>query len=87
MILRTPEEFGMLIRSERQLWQISQAQMAASVGVSRRWLIDFENGKITNPSLNTIMQLLCYLGLGLNVTKLTAIENAPAAKDLPTQKG
>lgn len=44
MIVMDIAEYARLIKDERQRQGISQTDMAQRLGVSRRWLIEFEHG-------------------------------------------
>lgn len=69
MLIGNTEGFARLIRSERHSKGISQSQMAEQLGVSRRWLIEFEQGRVPNPGFATILNALALLDLSLNVQK------------------
>ena len=43
--------------------------MAQPLGVSRRWLIEFEHARVPNPEFSTILSALTELGLSLDVRK------------------
>ncbi len=43
--------------------------MAQRLGVSRRWLIEFEHTRVPNPEFSTILSALTELGLSLDVRK------------------
>lgn len=51
----------------RQRQGISQTDMAQRLGVSRRWLIEFEHARVPNPEFSTILSALTELGLSLDV--------------------
>lgn len=53
----TTREAGMLLRSMREDAGLSQAELARRAGVSRRWLVDVENGK---PSADMSRVLDCF---------------------------
>lgn len=53
----------------RQRQGISQTDMAQRLGVSRRWLIEFEHARVPNPEFSTILSALTELGLSLDVRK------------------
>lgn len=65
-MLRTSREIGMALRRLREEAGMSQVELASLAGVSRRWLLDFENGK---PSVDLSKVLDCFaaLGAGLDV--------------------
>lgn len=69
MLIDETEDFSRLVRAERQARGISQVRMAADIGVSRRWLIAFETGDISNPGFDTILKILSYLDLRINLEK------------------
>lgn len=69
MIVMDIAEYARLIKDERQRQGISQTDMAQRLGVSRRWLIEFEHARIPNPEFSTILSALTELGLSLDVRK------------------
>lgn len=69
MIVMDIAEYARLIKDERQRQGISQTDMARRLGVSRRWLIEFEHARVPNPEFSTILSALTELGLSLDVRK------------------
>ena len=69
MIVMDIAEYARLIKDERQRQGISQTDMAQRLGVSRRWLIEFEHARVPNPEFSTILSALTELGLSLDVRK------------------
>ncbi len=63
MIVMDIAEYARLIKDERQRQGISR------LGVSRRWLIEFEHARVPNPGFSTILSALTELGLSLDVRK------------------
>lgn len=59
---QTASEFGALCRDVRTTAGLSQAAAAERVGVSRKWLSEFEKGKAT---VELGMALRCLAGLGV----------------------
>lgn len=53
----TTREAGMLLRALREDAGLSQVTLARQAGVSRRWLVDVENGK---PSADMSKVLDCF---------------------------
>lgn len=49
MRLRTPGDFGALVRERRRKKGLRQEQLARRAGVSRQWLVDLEKGKAGAP--------------------------------------
>ena len=45
MRVRTPSELGALIRDYRMRHNLDQRSLAATVGVSRQWIVEIEKGK------------------------------------------
>lgn len=50
--------------------------MAQRLGVSRRWLIEFEHARVPNPEFSTILSALTELGLSLDVRKTRSPPNS-----------
>ena len=69
MIVMDIAEYARLIKDERQRQGISQTDMAQRLGVSRRWLIEFEHARVPNPEFSTILSALTELDLSLDVRK------------------
>ncbi|HEY5220408.1 MAG TPA: helix-turn-helix domain-containing protein [Gemmatimonadaceae bacterium] len=67
MRVRTATELGHLARDRRLHLGLTQAALAARVGVSRKWIIDLEAGKRTM-DLSLALRSLNVLGLELRVT-------------------
>lgn len=65
MIVRHPKELGPLVRDHRTGRGLTQAALAAQVGVSRKWVIDLEAGKRT-ADLSLVLRTLNVLGLELD---------------------
>lgn len=59
-MLTTTREAGIVLRSLREDAGLSQVELANRAGVSRRWLIEFENGK---PSVDMSKVLDCFAAL------------------------
>src|SRR5689334_5960950 len=62
--LRTARDLGAFARDRRKRLGVDQASLAAKVGVSRSWLIDFEKGK-PRSELGLVLRTLAALGLVL----------------------
>lgn len=70
MIIRTSKELGSLVREYRSLRNLTQANLAASVGVSRKWLVDLERGKRT-VDLSLVFRTLHALGVEIDAQDAT----------------
>ncbi len=65
MIVRNPKELGHLVRDHRSKRGLTQAELAAQVGASRKWIIDLEAGKRTT-DLSLVLRTLNVLGVELD---------------------
>ena len=65
MQVATAADVGRLVRSARTRRAMSQADLAAAAGVSRRWLVDLEAGK-PRAELDLALRVLAVLGVGLH---------------------
>jgi len=66
MQIRTPLEFGLVIREKRRDRKLSQAELARKVGVSRQWIVGIERGK-SRSELGPVLQTLNVLDISLSV--------------------
>jgi len=76
MRIRTPLEFGLVIREKRRQRKLSQAELARKVGVSRQWIVAVERGK-SRSELSLVLQTLNVLNISLSVD----VERPPPASD------
>ncbi len=74
MIIRTPVELGATLKDRRRRLHLGQQDLAAKVGVSRRWVIEAEKGK-PGTEIGLIFRALAVLGMTLR-----ADEVAPPVK-------
>jgi HTH-type transcriptional regulator/antitoxin HipB len=75
MRLRTPIDIGAAIRDRRRRLGLGQDELAARVGVSRKWIIDVEKGK-PRVAMGLLLRTLDALGLRLSL----AGDDAPVAR-------
>src|SRR5882672_209888 len=66
MRVRTMKELGAAIKARRKALGLDQAGLAATVGVSREWIIDIEKGK-PRAEAALVLRTLDALGLALNL--------------------
>ncbi len=66
MWLRSPADLGLVVREQRRGAGLSQQQLADRVGVSRRWIIQMEQGK-PGVELGLVLKTLSALGLQVYV--------------------
>jgi HTH-type transcriptional regulator/antitoxin HipB len=60
-------DLGLLLRAERRRAGLSQSGLAERAGVSRRWLLEFENGKAT-AEIGLVINVIHTLGLMIEVS-------------------
>ncbi len=65
MLVNTPRDIGALVRHERRQADLSQAQLAERAGVSRQWIIGFEQGK-SSAELGHVLRVVAAVGLRLD---------------------
>ena len=70
MRVRTPSELGALIRDYRLRHNLDQKSLAATVGVSRQWMVEIEKGKARAP-LGLVLRTLETFGIVLDVQQET----------------
>ncbi len=72
-MFKTPREAGMILRQLREDAGLSQGDLAEKAHVSKRWLVNFENGK---PSVDMSLVMDCFsvLGAGFEVVHQRAFE-------------
>jgi len=68
MRVRTPADFGALIRERRRGAGLDQATLAERVGVSRQWIVAVERGKATAP-IGLVLRTLAALGVELTTAE------------------
>jgi len=84
MIVRTPADLGLLIRTRRRELGLDQQTLAARVGVSRLWIIEFERGK-PRAEIGLVLRTLAALDLQVDVAVADhpgATSGVPASPDI-----
>ena len=69
LILKTISDLGMMIRDERKRKNLSQAELAARAGVSRRLIYQLENGSRESFPLGKVLQVIRRLNLELRISR------------------
>jgi y4mF family transcriptional regulator len=64
--LRNPDDIAVLVKDQRQFLGLTQADLAASAGVSLRWLAGLEAGS-PGASIDKVMRTLDALDITLGV--------------------
>lgn len=66
MRMRSIRDLAAAVRGRRSDLRMSQAELAARAGVSRKWIYEFEAGK-PNAEVGLLLRVLDALGLTLEV--------------------
>lgn len=72
MKLTRPAEVGAIVRDYRRERQMRQAELAKRLGVSPKWLSQFENGKAT-AQIGLVIRVLHELGFELRVEPAASV--------------
>lgn len=83
MKVRSIRDLSAVARGRRRDLGLSQAELAARAGVSRKWIYQFEAGKPT-AELRLILRTLDALGLVLDVTYDEKTAAGQSTRDLDT---
>lgn len=78
MRVRSRKEFGLLLRDYRKKRRMTQAELAESIGVSRRWVVQVEQGK-TSPDLRLVFKALRSVGAEIRIRPRRL---SPAAREV-----
>jgi HTH-type transcriptional regulator / antitoxin HipB len=68
MRIRTPRELGAVLRDERRRLGLSQVDLSVKADVSRKWIVQMENGK-ARAELALVLRTIGVLGLVLTVER------------------
>ncbi len=69
LTFKNAADLGVLIKDERKKKNLTQAELAARAGVSRRLIYQLENGSRESFPLGKIFQIIRRLNLELSVSK------------------
>lgn len=76
MRVRSIADVASAVRGRRLDRGLSQSELARSIGVSRKWISEFEAGKPT-AEFGLVMRVLEELGLSLDLYEETDITESP----------
>lgn len=79
MLIRNARELGLRMRDQRLELGLSQAALAARIGVSRSWVIQAERGN-SGAEIGLVLKAFVALGLAFDVRE-TASAAPPRAGD------
>jgi y4mF family transcriptional regulator len=72
MRIRTVRDLAAVIRGRRKTLGLTQADTAAAAGVSRKWMIDLENGRATG-DLAAVLRVIDVLDLVLDISEARSV--------------
>src|SRR2546430_17595653 len=81
MRIRTTRDIGAAVRGRRKDLGLSQADLAARAGVSRRWVYQLEAGKQT-AALGLVLRVLDQIDIGLSLDSARKTPDSERAVDL-----
>ncbi|HWD62427.1 MAG TPA: helix-turn-helix transcriptional regulator [Humibacter sp.] len=64
----TPTDIGNIIRDRRLDRGMTQSELADAVGMSRQWIVRFENGNADTATLDHLLRLAEVLELDIGVS-------------------
>lgn len=68
-VIKNVADLGIVIREERKRKKLSQAELAARTGVSRRLVYQLENGSRESFPLGKVLQIIRRLNIELRTSK------------------
>lgn len=80
MWVRTIDDIAEMVRARRKQMGLSQVELARRVGVSRKWIMDFERGK---PSAEVSLVLRTLAATGLHLDVRDPPRRDPSARETP----
>ncbi|HIJ63062.1 MAG TPA: helix-turn-helix transcriptional regulator [Rhodospirillaceae bacterium] len=86
MLLKTPTDFGALIRDARRKAKLSQADLARMINATQGWISEIENGKPT-AEIGMVLTAITALGLRLESRVLAGTSRPGIADVLSRTKG
>ena len=69
MLVVTPADVGNIIRDRRTQLEMSQSALGAAIGMSRQWIVRFENGHADTATLEHLVRLTHALHLDIEITQ------------------
>lgn len=67
MLIITPDDLGNVVRDRRRDRGMTQSELAAAVGMSRQWIVRFENGNAGTATVEHVLRLTEALELDLDL--------------------
>lgn len=76
MIVRSATDIGLFIRDTRKRKNLDQSQLAAMIGVNRRWVMEVEKGK-PRAEVGLILKALDALGIRVGIDESVSNDTSP----------
>lgn len=74
MLVRSAKDIGLFIRDSRKRKNLDQSQLAAMIGVNRRWVMEVEKGK-PRAEVGLVLKALDALGIRVGIDE--SVSNTP----------
>lgn len=75
--VRSIRQLAVSLRDARRMSGITQTELAERTGLSRPWISQLEQGRITNPGIQRIFAICDALGVNISLTYMTPTEQQP----------
>lgn len=86
MYVGTSRDWGNIVRDRRTDLGLTQAEVAARIGMARQWVVRFESGYAGSASLDSLVKLLDALALDVRVDPVEPLDGdddpAPMLKSI-----
>ena len=67
VLITTPADWGNVVRDHRRDLEMSQGAHAEAIGMSRQWVVRFENGHASTATVEHILRLVEALELDIQI--------------------
>ena len=67
MLITTPADWGNVVRDRRRDLEMSQGALAEAIGMSRQWVVRFENGYAATATVEHLLRLAEALELDIQI--------------------
>lgn len=76
MFVRSANDIGLFIRDSRKRKNLDQSQLAAMIGVNRRWVMEVEKGK-PRAEVGLVLKALDALGIRVGIDESVSNDTSP----------
>jgi HTH-type transcriptional regulator / antitoxin HipB len=85
MLIRRPDDLGALVRQYRKTQGLSQAQLAARLQTTQKWISHLENGK-PSAQIGLVLRALNEIGASIEVRLAEELTKTPEQTGLRPAK-